>query len=287
MLSWDHLHYFTLVADKGSVAAAARTLGVSHATILRAIKRLEASLDLRLFDHLKTGYRLTPEGADLLSHATRMAAEASAIERRAQGQGETPRGELGISLPDTTIVDLMPMLAAFRREFPDVTINLKPGTPDATGTMLDQDIRIAFLLTNDPPDDLVGRRLHTVSFAPAILDTSKDNRAWITWLGSERYFDPQTLTRVQGSQGGPHVDTIVRNHADALGAVREGMGAAMIATSRIAPPLTPVSDRSRVEVGLWMLTHPEFRADSRVRAMMAFAPGWDIGSRGDQERGGR
>ena len=287
MLSWDHLHYFTLVAEKGSVAAAARAIGVSHATILRAIKRLEATLDLRLFDHLKTGYRLTPEGTDLLSHATRMAAEASAIERRAQGQGEVPRGELGISLPDTTIVDLMPMLAAFRSEFPDVTINLKPGTPETPGTMLDQDIRIAFLLTSDPPDDLVGRRLDTISFAPAALLASKDNDAWITWLGSERYFDPQTVTRVRGSQAGSRADTIVRSHADALGAVREGMGAAMIATSRIAPPLTVASDRSRVEVGLWMLTHPEFRADSRVRAMMAFAPGWDIGANDDQERGGR
>ena len=63
-LRWEPIRYFVAVARAGSVMAAARQLGVGHATVLRNVARLEAGLGLRLFDHVRTGYRLTADGEE-------------------------------------------------------------------------------------------------------------------------------------------------------------------------------------------------------------------------------
>ncbi|MRW88896.1 LysR family transcriptional regulator [Duganella sp. FT80W] len=46
MLDWDSLRYFSAFAREGSLAAAARYLGVEHATVVRRIAALEASLNM-------------------------------------------------------------------------------------------------------------------------------------------------------------------------------------------------------------------------------------------------
>ena len=54
-LDWDHLRYFVAVVKAGTVIGAARHLGVSHATVLRNVSRLEAFLGIRLFDRVQSG----------------------------------------------------------------------------------------------------------------------------------------------------------------------------------------------------------------------------------------
>jgi DNA-binding transcriptional LysR family regulator len=44
MLDWDDLRYFMALADNGSLAAAARKLGVEHATVARRVAALEEKL---------------------------------------------------------------------------------------------------------------------------------------------------------------------------------------------------------------------------------------------------
>ncbi|MDZ7683768.1 MAG: LysR family transcriptional regulator [Gammaproteobacteria bacterium] len=181
MINWDHLRFFTLVAEHGSVAAAGRAARVSHATILRAMGRLESDLGLRLFDHLRTGYRLTPEGSELLEHAQRMGDEARTIVRKAQSQGDEPAGDLRIAMPEPGITDLMPLLAGFGASYPQVNLRLTTQNIDATHTLLEADIRVAFMLTNDPPEDLVGRKIDTVAFTVARHRDTPDDGAWIDW----------------------------------------------------------------------------------------------------------
>lgn len=50
MLDWDSLRFFFAFVHEGSLAAAARSLGVEHATVVRRIAALEASLNMKLVD---------------------------------------------------------------------------------------------------------------------------------------------------------------------------------------------------------------------------------------------
>ena len=53
----------------GSVAAAARALGVNHTTVMRRIQAFEEQVNLRIFERLRTGYRPTVEGEIFLDAA--------------------------------------------------------------------------------------------------------------------------------------------------------------------------------------------------------------------------
>ena len=64
-LNWDDLRTALALARAGSVRKAARTLGVSHSTILRRLRALEASAGVRLFEQTPDGYHVTPAGQDV------------------------------------------------------------------------------------------------------------------------------------------------------------------------------------------------------------------------------
>ena len=53
-IRWDDLQYVHAVARHGALSAAARELGVNHATVLRRITALETAQGVTLFDRLPT-----------------------------------------------------------------------------------------------------------------------------------------------------------------------------------------------------------------------------------------
>ena len=266
-MNWDHLRYFSRVATEGSVAAAGRRLGVSHATVLRAVQRLEAELGVRLFDPLRTGYRLTPEGAEFHEHVTRMALEADAIQRKARGTGDEPEGELTVSLPEPDLIDLMPLLGSFAAGYPRLSVDLRVRNTVTPETMLADDIRVSFILTNDPPEELVGRRIDSIRFAPACKSGAVDDvPMWIDW--EPEFLDAQTRGRMRVGSGAVQRTTIAGSYSAAISAVRAGMGAALL--TRRDPDDQFDWQPGAIDVGVWVLTHPAYRGDTRVRALMAF-----------------
>ena len=60
-MNWDNLRYVLSVAETGSIAAAARELGVNRTTVLRRINAFEKHINVRLFERIDAEYTLTPE----------------------------------------------------------------------------------------------------------------------------------------------------------------------------------------------------------------------------------
>ncbi|MGY4594865.1 molybdate transport repressor ModE-like protein [Bradyrhizobium sp. GM22.5] len=61
-IDWDDFRFVLAIVRGGSVSAAAKQLGVDHATVIRRVDRLEKHLSAKLFDRRKTGYLLTEAG---------------------------------------------------------------------------------------------------------------------------------------------------------------------------------------------------------------------------------
>ena len=76
MIDWDDIRYFLAVSRGGSVRAAAKSLGVNHATVLRRIAQLEERLGALMFEKLPAGYRLTAAGEEVLELAKQMEASS-------------------------------------------------------------------------------------------------------------------------------------------------------------------------------------------------------------------
>jgi len=72
VLNFNHLYYFHVTAEEGSVKAAAERLGVTQPTVSEQIRMLERSLGVPLFERTTTGLRLTDRGREAFEHTTTM-----------------------------------------------------------------------------------------------------------------------------------------------------------------------------------------------------------------------
>ena len=114
MIDWDDVRYFLAAAREGSVRAAAKHLGVNHATVLRRIAQLEGRLGAQMFEKLPSGYRLTEAGEEVLELAEQMEASSNRLETRVFGRDQSARGLLRVTLPPFLATHLlMPDLADF------------------------------------------------------------------------------------------------------------------------------------------------------------------------------
>src|SRR5690606_9420653 len=68
-LDWNDLRYFLAAARAGTLAGAARLLGVKHPTVGRRLDALERAIGAALVIRTETGIRLTPLGETLVGHA--------------------------------------------------------------------------------------------------------------------------------------------------------------------------------------------------------------------------
>jgi DNA-binding transcriptional LysR family regulator len=91
------LRYFVAVAEELNFTRAAERLGISSPPLSRAIRRLEADLDVALFERTTHSVALTPAGAVLLEEA-RIALDAlQAAERRTRrAAGPEPKLVLAV-----------------------------------------------------------------------------------------------------------------------------------------------------------------------------------------------
>ena len=269
MLQWDQVRYFVAVARCGSVSRAAAELGVSHATVLRQVGRLEDSLATRLFEHRQTGYRITQEGQELLRLAEEMAANADALLRRAAGKDSALAGDLRLRLPDASICDLLPLLKGFAETYPGI----RPLLSDPASADVDIDVR----LTDAPPEALVGRQLDKLSFTfqGTAAACEAERPRWILWRDAAEpeatlAWQAQALAAITRQ---PDIALEVASHAEAVAAARAGFGIALLATAR-NPDLVPLPEApTSPPRSLWLLTHPDLRRSGRVRAFMAYAAG--------------
>lgn len=154
----SELAFFALLVQQGSLARAAREMGLTGPAISRRLALLEERLGVRLLARTTRRMHLTPEGELYLSEARRILGEIEALEHTLSRTQEEPRGLLRIQATfGFGRRQLAPAISDFVRRHPAVDIQLmltdqplSPGDPNF-------DVAIRF---GEPPDArLIARKI--------------------------------------------------------------------------------------------------------------------------------
>lgn len=142
------LRLFAAVARHRSFSRAAEALRISQPAISKAVHGFELQIGERLLERgVPGGVALTPVGARLLRHATTLfAAEAAAEEELAELRG-LRTGGLAVGASTTIATYLLPpLLGAFHRRHPDVTLTLTTAnTADIAARLLARELDVALV----------------------------------------------------------------------------------------------------------------------------------------------
>lgn len=145
---FEGLAMFAKVAEERSYAAAARSMGVSVATVSRTVARLEDRLGGRLFNRSSRRLALTDLGHSLAERAGRIYADAEEAENIAREASTRPRGVVRLAAPMSFGLRwVAPLLPDFFRLYPDVSVDLhlSDAKVDLIGDGFDAALRIAVL----------------------------------------------------------------------------------------------------------------------------------------------
>ncbi|WP_179505782.1 MULTISPECIES: LysR family transcriptional regulator [unclassified Sphingomonas] len=278
MIDWDDVRYFLAAARKGSVRAAAKHLGVNHATVLRRIGNLEDRLGAQMFEKLPSGYRLTAAGEEVLELAGEMEASSHQLETRVLARDQSARGLLRVTMPPFLASRLlMPDLAEFARLHPGIEIEILSTGEVANLTNREADVAIRMVSNREKlPLNLHGLKGPNLS---ACVYMARDRLA--SWRSGA--LDP-IRPIVVDSHGLP-------NWADAgefratgtpfrttdpdaqIAAVRQGIGITRLPcfvgdADHLLVRVPGVEPREQAM--LWLLTQGEARKTKRVRLFNDF-----------------
>ena len=127
-MTLDELESFVAIAGGAGFTEASRQLHRSQPAISRRIRQLEQALDVRLFERVGRGSRLTDAGRALLPHAEAALASVRDGERAVREAGERAEAPLRLELAIVgTLADrpLVEALRKLRRRFPGAAIALR------------------------------------------------------------------------------------------------------------------------------------------------------------------
>src|ERR1700740_3370855 len=169
---FEGIAMFAKVAEERSFAAAARTIGVSVATVSRAVTRLEERLGGRLFNRTSRRLALTDYGRTLAARASKIYVDAEQAEDFARETSSRPRGLVKMTAPLSFGARwVAPLLPEFFRLYPDIAVDLHltDAHADLIGDGFDAALRIAVMEDSSLVARLIAPVSRFVAASPAYI----------------------------------------------------------------------------------------------------------------------
>lgn len=206
MLRLEDLTLFVRAAALNSFSDTAREAGLQPAQVSTAIKRLEQSLNIRLFARSTRSLRLTPEGEIWLPYAISTLQTLEAGFEQIQPARDEVRGVLQIAVPsDLGRNLLLAVFQAFRREHP--ALQLKILFSDQVTDVFKDPVDVAFRYGNNDDASYVALPLaphnhRVIVAAPSYLERCGEPKALsdlvshdaLTYALRGRVYDKWTLS---------------------------------------------------------------------------------------------
>jgi DNA-binding transcriptional LysR family regulator len=152
---------FCAVVEGGSLAAAARSTGLTPSAVSKLVSRLEQSFGTRLLRRTTRRMTITDAGQVFYERARSVLEELRSVEQEMASSDAVPRGRLRVSASLLLgQVRVLPLLLAFLKKAPALSLDLE--LTDRVVDLVGERIDIAVRITPEPPASFVARRVGVV-----------------------------------------------------------------------------------------------------------------------------
>jgi DNA-binding transcriptional LysR family regulator len=275
-LDWDDLRYFLHARQAGTLAGAARRLGVRHTTLGRRLTSLEEALGASLVLRGPEGLRLTHLGEKVFPLVEEVARAVEAVRQVVVEQ----RSRVRLAVPSGFTRLFTAGLAQLARKHPAMTLELISGSRPVDLKKGEADLALRTGPVNDP--DFVARRLcesGSSLYAAKSYLARKKAPADVNDLGGHDViaFD-QSLGHmpaaqwIEGHAAGANVMLRSREMTDMVSAAVSGAGIALVPCSLgdAEPDLVRLTSKVIVSRPLSVIFRKEAKRSREVRAVIDF-----------------
>jgi len=280
---WNRARAFLVTAEEGSLAGAARSLGMTQPTLGRQVAALERELGLDLFTRRGRGLELTPNGIKLLEHVRLMGDAANQFSLSASGKSDVIEGDVRITASELlSAFMLSPMIKALREMEPGIEIEINSTNEERDLNRREADIAIRNFRPTQ--SELIVKRLCSVRvhlYAAKSYLRHLDNPQSIEELNKANFIDTEKSGRLMtllNSQGfnltEQNFPVISNSHIVQWELVKQGVAiSATVEEIGDNEPLVErvvISNLPLITMDLWLVTHNELKTNRRIRRVFDF-----------------
>jgi DNA-binding transcriptional LysR family regulator len=126
-LDLNDIRTFVVVAQAGTMTAAANEMHLPTSTVSRSLTRLEKNLDVLLVQRSPRGLVLTDPGKEYLKSCRAALQTLKEGSELLEGQRSRPKGLIKVGCPVTMARDVLaPLLKEFLARFPELRVEIEP-----------------------------------------------------------------------------------------------------------------------------------------------------------------
>ncbi|WP_291732009.1 LysR family transcriptional regulator [Leisingera sp. F5] len=163
-LTSDDLLVILALCRERTLDRAGRFLDRDVSSVFRAIKRIGTKAGAPLFSRSKTGFHPFPAAEELAEQGREISEALSQAEAICSGLDDQLSGRLRITTTDLLLEHfILPNLAGFRREFPNVDIDFS--TSNQFAKLWERGFDLAVRPSANPPEQLMVQFLRRLEYA--------------------------------------------------------------------------------------------------------------------------
>ncbi|SHF04770.1 LysR family transcriptional regulator, regulator for metE and metH [Litoreibacter ascidiaceicola] len=193
-IEFRHLRTVRAIHEAGGLAKAADRLNITQSALSHQIKGLEDQAGVELFIRRAKPMKLTSAGMKLLRLAERILPEVEAMQADFEGLRVGKTGRLHIAIECHACFEwLFPVLEGFRKNWPDVDVDIRPGLSfDGLPALMREEVD---LVVSSDPEDLPGVDFTPLfDYEPVFVASSQNPLAQKDYIEAEDFRDQLLIT---------------------------------------------------------------------------------------------
>jgi len=171
-IEFRHLRTIKAIHEAGGLARAAEQLHITQSALSHQVKGLEDQAGVELFVRRSKPLTLSAAGMRLLRLAEQVLPQIEALQSEFSALRDGSTGRLHIAIECHACFEwLFPVLEQFRRTWPDVDVDIRPGLAfDALPALMKEEVD---LVVSSDPEDLPGIEfVELFDYAPVFVAAS-------------------------------------------------------------------------------------------------------------------